>query len=130
MPDDWIKMSGMAKEALAPILKVGNTAEAAVWYQRLGFSVDFEHSTGPSWSRSEAVLTRGDLRLILSQGDDEVAPDATVCLMCSEVETLAKEFNVNVERLFLRRQIDLRDPYGNRVKVVAVDRFIPRVGPS
>ena len=123
-------MSGMAKEALAPILKVGNTGEAAAWYQRLGFNLDFEHSRGPSWNRSEAVLTRGDLRLILSQGDDEIAPDATVCLMFSEVETLAREFNVNVESQFLRSQIDLRDPYGNRVKVIAVDKLIPQIGPS
>jgi hypothetical protein len=130
MPDEWTKMSGVAKEALAPILKVGNTAEAAAWYQRLGFSVDFEHSTGPSWSRSDAILTRGDLRLILSQGDDEVAPDATVCLILSEVETLAREFNVNVEKQFLREQIELRDPYGNRVRIVALDNFIPRIAPS
>jgi len=130
MPDDWTKISGMAKETLAPILKVENTSEAAAWYQRLGFNVVFEHSTGPNWSRSEAMLTRGDLRLILSQGDDEIAPDATVCLMFPEVETLATEFKVNVQKQFLRSQIDLRDPYGNRVKVVAVDKLIPRIGPN
>jgi uncharacterized glyoxalase superfamily protein PhnB len=112
----------MAKEALAPILKVGNAAEAAAWYQRLGFNVELEHSTGPNLSRTHAVLTRGDLRLILSQGDDDVAPDSTVCLMVSELAPVAREFNVTVEKQFLRDQIDLRDPYGNRVRVVALDK--------
>jgi hypothetical protein len=121
----------MTKEGLAPVLRVGNTAEAAAWYQRLGFEVQLEHSRGPDWNRTDAVMTRGELRLILSQGDDEVRPDATVCLMLPELETLAKEFDVTVQKQFLREQIDLRDPFGNRVRVVALDRIpLPGVGPS
>jgi hypothetical protein len=117
----------MAKEALAPVLSVGNATQAAAWYQRLGFNVQFEHSTGSNLSRTNAVLTRGDLRLILSEGDDDVSPGATVCLMLSDLDALAREFNVNVQKRFLREQIDLRDPFGNRVRVVALDNFTPRV---
>lgn len=76
-------------------------------------------------------MTRGELRLILSQGDDEVRPDATVCLILTEVETLAKAFEVEVEKQFLREQIELRDPFGNRVLVVSLDKVpMPQVGAS
>jgi hypothetical protein len=118
----------MTKEGICPVLRVGNTAEAAAWYQRLGFELQLEHSRGPNGNRRDAVMTRGELRLILSQGDDEVRPDATVCLILSEVETLAKAFDVQVQQQFLREQIELRDPFGNRVRVVSLDKIpMPRL---
>ena len=81
----------MTKEGLAPVLRVGDTVEAAVWYQRLGFELQLEHSRGPNWNRTDAVMTRGELRLILSQGD----------------------------------------PFGNRVRVVSLDKIpMPQAGPS
>jgi hypothetical protein len=121
----------MTKEGLAPVLRVGNTAEAAAWYRRLGFEIQLEHSRGANWNRSDVVMTRGELRLILSQGDDEVRPDATVCLMLPEVETLAKEFDVQVQKQFLLELINLRDPFGNRVRVVSLDKIpLPGIAPS
>jgi hypothetical protein len=120
----------MTKEGLAPVLRVGNTAEAAAWYQRLGFELQLEHSRGPNWNRTDAVMTRGDLHLILSQGDDDVRPDATVCLMLPEIDRLAKEFDVKIQKQFLLEQIDLRDPFGNRVRVVCLDKIpMPPAGP-
>lgn len=120
----------MQEELLIPILRVGNTTEAAAWYRRLGFDLQFEHSRGPGLTRTDAVLTRGELRLILSEGDEEVRPDAVVCLQVTQIDSIAKEFKVEIQKRFLREQVDLRDPYGNRIRVVALDRFTPRIDPA
>ena len=120
----------MPEESLIPVLRVGNTDEAAAWYQRLGFVLQFEHSRGPGLSRTDAVLTRGELRLILSEGDEEVRPDAVVCLQVAQIDSIAKEFEVEIEKRFLREQVNLRDPYGNRIRVVSLDKFTPRIGPT
>jgi hypothetical protein len=113
----------MTKEGLAPVLRVGNTAEAAAWYQRLGFELQLEHSRGADWNRTDVVMTRGELSLILSQGDEDVRPDATVCLMLPELAAVAQEFDVQIQKQFLTELIDLQDPFGNRVRVVSLDRI-------
>jgi hypothetical protein len=119
----------VADERLIPILRVENATDAVAWYQRLGFALQFEHSRGPGFGRTDAVLTRGKLRLILSQGDGDVPRDGVVCLQVAEIDGIAKEFNAEIRNEFLRKQVDLRDPSGNRVRVIALERIPPRMGP-
>ena len=117
----------MREESLIPVLRVGNADDAVAWYQRLGFAVQFEHSRGPGFRRADAVLKRGKLCLILSEGDEDIPLDSVVCLQVAEIGAIAKEFKVEIRKDFLREQIDLRDPYGNRIRVVALDSFTPEV---
>ena len=120
----------MPQEVLVPVLHVGNAADAVAWYQRLGFVSEFEHSWGPGLSRTEAVLTRGELHLILSEGETAGTSDSVICLGIADVGRVAQEFNASVQKLFLREQVELQDPYGNRILVIALDRFTPSVGPE
>ena len=51
--------------------------------------------------------------------------------MLPEVETLAKEFDVQVQKQFLLELINLRDPFGNRVRVVSLDKIpLSEIAPS
>jgi hypothetical protein len=122
-------MTPMREESLIPVLRVGNANDAVVWYRRLGFAVRLEHSRGPGFSRTDVVVKRGELRLILSEGDEDVPPDGVVCLQVAEISAVAKEFNVEIRKDFLRQQIDLRDPYGNLIRVIALDSFTPEMRP-
>ena len=56
----------VSKEALAPVLRISNAEATIAWYQRLGFVLEFEHSSGPDLNRTMAILKRGELPLILS----------------------------------------------------------------
>ncbi len=72
----------MTEETLAPVIRVLDADAAIAWYQRLGFEMDFQHSTEPPFqpgvwesrsastkrTRATAVVKRGDLVLILSIG--------------------------------------------------------------
>jgi hypothetical protein len=110
---------------LIPVLRVANITNAAAWYARLGFGLEFEHSRGQAFSRADAILKRGEECLLLSQGDDRVKSDGVVCLRVAEIEPIANEFNVEIQHEFLRKQIELHDPDGNRIQVFALDSFKP-----
>jgi hypothetical protein len=118
----------MQDELLIPVLRVENTASAAAWYERLGFVLQFEHSRGQGFSRTNAILSRGTLRLVLSEGDEDVPPNGVVCLQVEKIDAIAKEFSVEIRREFLCKQVDLRDPSGNRIRVLELDSFTPSMG--
>jgi hypothetical protein len=111
----------MPHETLAPVLRIQNADVSAKWYQRLGFDVDYEHGSGPGFSRTFAVLKRGDLVLLLSNGTDAPNSTAVLHLRVANIEPLAREFDVPIENLqggaLIGRKIDLQDPDGNRIRV-------------
>jgi catechol 2,3-dioxygenase-like lactoylglutathione lyase family enzyme len=111
----------MLGEALAPVFHVGNTDASISWYQRLGFVVDCEWASGPAFSRATAVLRRRDLVLILSNRDEDARSDGLVCMRVSDVEAIAAEFDVEVKSLGVGSQIELRDPDGNRLRIVKLN---------
>ena len=63
----------MTGDTLAPVLRVLNVAAAIPWYQRLGFGVEYEHSSGPDLRHTVAVLKRGELVLMLSNREEDGA---------------------------------------------------------
>lgn len=70
-----------------------------------------------------AVVKRGELVLILSNREEDApGSDAVVFLGVVDVAPIAKEFEVPVQNLqggaLIGRQIELRDPDGNRIRVV------------
>ena len=124
----------MNAEALAPVLRIGNPSAAIAWYQRLGFDVDFEHSSEPSGGkeiRNTAVVKRGDLILVLSNREEDApAAEAVVYLRVADLAPIASEFNVPVQNLqagaLIGHQIELHDPDGNRIRVAS---FAPAPNP-
>lgn len=112
----------MTKETLAPVLRVQDTDAAIAWYERLGFGVDYQHSSGPALSRTVAVLKRGELVLLLSNRDEDTpSSNSVVYLRVADVAPIANEFVLPVQNLqsgaLIGRQVELRDPDGNRILV-------------
>ena len=127
----------MTEETLAPVIRILDADVAIAWYQRLGFDMDFQHSSEPSiqpgvWesksastkrTSTTAVLKRGDLVLILSNGTpDTPSSNAVLYLRVADVAPIANEFHVAVQNLqtgaLIGRQIELLDPDGNRIRVL------------
>ena len=112
----------MTEESLAPVLRVGDAEAAIAWYQRLGFGVELEHSAGPNFAHTTAVVKRGELVLILSNRDEDTPASKTVVVLrVADVAPIAHEFNVPIENFqggaLIWRHIELRDPDGNRIRV-------------
>jgi precorrin-6A synthase len=109
---------GIAAEALAPVFRVGNTDASINWYRRLGFVVEWEHASGPAFSRTMVVLQRGDLALILSSREED-APraDGLLYMRVSDVQAIADEFDVPVKSSGLGLYIELCDLDGNRLRI-------------
>ena len=110
-----------AEEALAPVFRVADTEAAIAWYRRLGFVVGYQYSTGPAFSRTMVVLQRGDLALVLSNREEDAAPNGLVCMRISNVDAIADEFSVEVKNSGLSSHIELCDPDGNRLRIGHLD---------
>ena len=103
-------------EEVIPILRVSNAAEAVVWYERLGFVQEWEHRFEPGLPAFVSVA-RGRVRLFLSEHRGDARPDTLVYLRVSDVEAIAAEFGVSVDQAPWAREIELRDPYNNRLRI-------------
>jgi hypothetical protein len=42
-------MSGWTSKSVIPSLRVANAADAVAWYERLGFTQEWEHRIEPGW---------------------------------------------------------------------------------
>jgi hypothetical protein len=89
----------MHDETLAPVLRVQDAGVASAWYRRLGFELEFEHSSGPALNRTQAVLKRGDLVLLLSNAADAPPSGAFLHLRVADIGPIATEFAAPIERL-------------------------------
>jgi len=111
------------REALAPVLRVSSARAAVAWYQRLGFVLEVEHSSGPEFSETTALVKRGELALILSDRDKRETSDGIVYLRVADVTPIAAEFHVPLQNSVIGHHLELRDPDGNRIRVVADPRI-------
>lgn len=103
-------------EELIPILRVENAAAAVVWYERLGFTKQWEHHFEPGLPAFVEVA-RGGMRLFLSEHEGDARPDTLVYLRIRDVEAIASEFGAQVKDAPWAREIELRDPDGNRLRI-------------
>jgi catechol 2,3-dioxygenase-like lactoylglutathione lyase family enzyme len=107
----------MEEEAI-PILRVANAAAAAAWYQRLGFSQEWEHRFEPGFPAFVSVA-RGGARLFLSEHTGDSHPRTLIYLRLRDLEAIAEEFGTDVEPMPWGLEVRLRDPDGNRVRIGA-----------
>ena len=103
-------------ERVIPILRVADARRAVAWYERLGFSEQWEHRFEPGFPAFVCV-DRGEVRLFLSEHEGDARPDTLVYLFVDDVDAIAAEFAVEPENAPWAREIELRDPDGNRLRI-------------
>jgi len=106
----------MIDEEVIPILRVTDAASSVAWYERLGFHQEWVHRFEPDFPAFVSIL-RGRMRLFLSEHEGDARPDTLVYLRLADVDSIAKEFRVAVEEAPWAREIELRDPDGNRLRI-------------
>ena len=92
------------------------SSAAAAWYGRLGFTKEWEHRLEPGLPAFVSVA-RGPMRLFLSEHQGDARPDALIYLRLADVDAIAAEFGVAVEEAPWARELELRDPDGNRLRI-------------
>ncbi|NEY33780.1 VOC family protein [Streptomyces sp. PRKS01-65] len=103
-------------EEVIPILRVEDAAAATAWYERLGFAKQWEHRFEPGLPAFVEVA-RGGVRLFLSEHEGDARPATLVYLRVRDVEAIASAFGVQVTDAPWAREIELRDPDGNRLRI-------------
>ncbi|MER6158213.1 glyoxalase superfamily protein [Streptomyces sp. NPDC001868] len=103
-------------EEVIPILNVADAAAAVAWYERLGFGSRWEHRFEPGLP-AFVEIARGPVTLFLSEHTGDARPDTLVYLRVRDVDAVAAEFGVRVEEAPWAREIEVRDPDGNRLRI-------------
>ena len=99
-----------------PILRVANAASAVSWYERLGFTKEWEHRFEPGMPAFVSIA-RGRARLFLSEHQGDARPDTLVYLVVNDIDAVVTEFGRPKEEPPYGCVIELRDPDGNRVRI-------------
>jgi hypothetical protein len=103
-------------EQVIPILRVADAAGAVAWYQRLGFSQEWEHRIEPGWPAFVSIA-RGRARLFLSEHRGDARPGTLVQLFVSDIGPVVAEFGRPAGEPPYGCEIELRDPDGNRLRI-------------
>ena len=100
-----------------PVLYVEDAERSVLWYERLGFSKEWEHQFEPGFPWFVSVA-RGNVRLYLSEHKGDARPDTLIHLYVKDVDAVAAEFGVVVDHKGLAgHECALADPDGNRLRV-------------
>lgn len=106
-------------ELAIPILRVDNADAAVAWYERLGFTKQWEHRFEPGMP-AFVEIARGEVKLFLSEHHGDASPDTLVYLVVGDLDAVAAEFGVPAEEMpWGRREVRLRDRDGNRLRVAS-----------
>ncbi len=103
-------------EEMVPIFHTQDGYAAAKWYARLGFEVESEHRFAPGMPLY-LFLKRGTVHLHLSEHQGDARPGTLVYLYVDEVDSIAAEFNAEVQEQPWAREVQLTDPDGNRLRI-------------
>jgi hypothetical protein len=107
---------GVMNEEAIPILRVEDAAAAIAWYERLGFTKQWEHRFESGFPAFVEV-SRGGARLFLSEHQGDARPNTLVYLRVRDVDAIASEFGVQARDEPWAREIELRDPDDNRLRI-------------
>ena len=103
-------------EKVIPILRVRDAAASARWYERLGFRLTNVHRFGPGMP-AIASIERGPMKIFLSEHRGDARPDTLIYLYVNDVDAIAREFGVPVEDAPWAREIAIKDPDANRLRI-------------
>jgi len=103
-------------EHITPFMRVDDAEAALKWYERLGFSKEWEHRFEPGLPLFLAI-SRGPMRIFLSEHKGDARPDTLIYLSVNDIEAIAAEFGVAIEQAPWGPELELRDPDGNRLRV-------------
>ncbi len=103
-------------EEVIPILRVQDGVRATEWYARLGFVKEGEHRFGPGYT-AFITVARGRVKLFLSEHEGDARPDTLIYLRVRDIEPIAAEFGAVVEDAPWAREIELKDPDSNRLRI-------------
>jgi hypothetical protein len=107
------------EESVSPILRVKDAARAVAWYERLGFTSKSEHRFEPGLP-AFVTIVRGQITIFLSEHTGDARPDTLIYHRLRNLDEVATEFGVPVEQAPWGREIELRDPDSNRLRIGAV----------
>ena len=113
--------AGVPDEAI-PILRVADAAAALSWYERLGYTKEWEHRFEPGLPAFVSLARGGQARLFLSEHRGDARPDTLVYLRVDDVDDVAAEFDVAIQDQPWGREAHLVDPDGNRLRVASPSR--------
>jgi catechol 2,3-dioxygenase-like lactoylglutathione lyase family enzyme len=109
-------------EGVVPVLRVADAARAVRWYNRIGFQKEWDHQFEPGFPWFVSI-SRGNVRLYLSEHAGDAPPGSLIHLYVSDVEAVSAEFRVPIDEEGLAgRECDLEDPGGNRLRVATPRR--------
>jgi len=99
-----------------PILHVTDAEAALRWYARLGFEREFYHRFEPGLPLYVGIR-RGNARMHLSEHAGDARPGTLVYVWVDDIDAIAVAFDRTVENQAWAREIELTDPYGNRLRI-------------
>ena len=103
------------EEQVIPVLRVANAADAVAWYERLGFSQEWEHRFDPECPAFVSIA-RGNVRLYLSEHRGDARPDTLVHIVVGDIDAVVSEFGRPADEPPYGSELELRDPDGNRLR--------------
>ena len=103
-------------ERIVPIFRTDDAAATARWYERLGFETTGEHRFAPGLPLY-VFLRRNDVEIHLSEHTGDATPDSLVYFWVDDVDAIASEFDLVPERQPWGREVEIRDPDGNRLRI-------------
>ena len=104
---------------VVPILRVADADVAVRWYERLGFTKQWEYRFDPSCPAFVSIAC-GEARLFLSEHRGDARPDTLVGLMVSDVDAVVAEFGRPAGEPPYGCEFELRDPERARVAATGV----------
>ncbi len=101
---------------VVPVLRVADAAAAVSWYERLGFTKEWEHHLKPG-GPTFVSIARDRARLFLSEHRGDARPDALVHLYVSDADAVVAEFGRPGGEPPYGCELELRDLDGNRLRI-------------
>ena len=106
-------------EQVIPVLRVAHADDAVTWYERLGFTKEWEHRFDPDCPAFVSIA-RGQARIYLSEHRGDARPDTLLHLVVNDADPVVAEFGRQADETPYGCEIELRDPDGNRLRISAV----------
>jgi catechol 2,3-dioxygenase-like lactoylglutathione lyase family enzyme len=101
---------------VVPILHVADADVAVRWYERLGFTKQWEYRFDPDCPAFVSI-TCGGTHLFLSEHRGDARPGTLLGVGVSDVDAVEAEFGRPEGEPPYKCEFELRDPDGNRLRI-------------